>query len=299
MSVKTDSILSRLHYKFKVLSVAFSCFIGITLFFVFSDIMSNFLGSFLRVDPSYTGGEVCGEFVGNNISSDTESDLVHYTVHQPVTNARWQRSAEYWQLVLEYKNAKSASEDFKIYVELDNQKSNDELWDFVVQLTKGEGKVFDRDGSFITAVEYYLLNEGTQIKFRIPLSDKRLQKVLGAKKTYHYIVTDEFSQEMTPLEVTMTPRKKDKKAEAETKAFVKHVKEVYNQSRSAKGAPEAAASDNKPDSNDIDACLLYYGQKIKDNPEDYVNLSNYGAYLAMKGGKWSRRFYENYSSFGC
>ena len=212
---------------------------------------------------------------------------MHYTVHQPVTNARWQRSAEYWQLVLEYKNAESASEDFKIYVGLDNQKNNDELWDFVVQLREGEGKVFDRDGSFITVVEYYLLNDGTQIKFRIPLSDKRLQKVLGAKKTYHYIVTDEFSQEMTPLEVTMTPRKKDKKAEAETKAFVKHVKEVYNQTRSAEGVPEAAASDNKPDANDIDACLLYYGQKIKDNPEDYVNLSNYGAYLAMKGGRSS------------
>lgn len=287
MSEKTLSVSGRIHTKFKILSAAFSCFFGITMFFVFSDIMTNFLGSFLRVDPSYTGGEVCGEFVGNNIFSDTKSDLVHYTVHQPVTNARWQRSAEYWQLVLEYKNAESASEDFKIYIGLDNQKSYDELWDFVVQLTKGEGKVFDRDGNFITAVEYYLLNEGTQIKFRIPLSDKRLQKVLGAKKTYHYIVADEFSKDMTPLEVTMTPRKKDKKAEAETKAFVKHVKEVYNQTRSAEGVPEAAASDNKPDANDIEACLLYYGQKIKDNPEDYVNLSNYGAYLAMKGGRSS------------
>lgn len=287
MSVKTDSILSRLHYKFKVLSVAFSCFIGITLFFVFSDIMTNFLGSFLRVDPSYTGGEVCGEFIGDKISADFNPDLMHYTVHQPVTNARWQQSAEYWQLALEYKNAEAASEDFKIYIGLDNQKSNDALWNFVVQLREGEGNVFDRDGSFITAVEYYLLNDGTQIKFRIPLSDKRLQKVLGAKKTYHYIVTDEFSQEMTALEVTMTPRKKDKKAEAETKVFVKHVKEVYNQSRSAGDSTEAAASDNKPDANDIEACLSYYGQKIKDNPDDYANLSNYGAYLAMRGGRSS------------
>ncbi len=280
--------MNRFHAKFKILSAAFSCFFGITLFFVFSDIMTNFLGSFLRVDPSYTGGEVCGEFIGNNISANAKPELVHYTIHQPVTNARWQRSAEYWQLVLEYKNPVAASEDTRIYIGLDNQKNNDGLWDFEVQLTAGEGKVFGRDGKFITAVEYYLLNDGTQIKFRIPLSDKRLQKVLGAKKTYHYIVTEKLSDEINPLEVTMTARKKDKKAEAETRAYVSHVKDLYYQTHFTVDSEEAADSDNgKPDANDIDACLSYYDQKIKDNSDDYESLSNYGTYLAMKGGRSS------------
>lgn len=289
MSVKTDSILSRLHYKFKVLSVAFSCFIGITLFFVFSDIMTNFLGSFLRVDPSYTGGEVCGEFIGDKISADFNPDLMHYTVHQPVTNARWQQSAEYWQLALEYKNAEAASKDIRIYIGLDNkenQNSKSRLWDYSVNLTSGAGKVYDSDGNFISDLEYYSLNDGSQIKIRIPLSDKRLQKILGAKKTYHYLVSGDFSEEMLPLEVSMTPRKKDRRTEAETKLFVKQVKELYFHTRSV-AEEEVYMDTDKPDSNDIDACLLYYGQKIKDNPEDYVNLSNYGAYLAMKGGKSS------------
>ena len=283
MSVKTDSILSRLHYKFKVLSVAFSCFIGITLFFVFSDIMTNFLGSFLRVDPSYTGGEVCGEFIGDKISADFNPDLMHYTVHQPVTNARWQKSAEYWQLALEYKNAEAASKDIRIYIGLDNkenQNSKSRLWDYSVDLTSGAGKVYDSDGNFISDLEYYSLNDGSQIKIRIPLSDKRLQKILGAKKTYHYLVSGDFSEEMLPLEVTMTPRKKDRRTEAETKLFVKQVKELYFQTRSV-AEEEVYMDTDKPDSNDIDACLLYYCQKIKDNAEDYVNLSNYGAYLAM------------------
>ena len=59
MTFNVKSALSRAHHNFKILSAAFTCFFGIVLFFVFSDIMTNFLGSFLRVDPSYTGGEVC------------------------------------------------------------------------------------------------------------------------------------------------------------------------------------------------------------------------------------------------
>lgn len=280
-----------MRYRLKVLSVAFSCFFGITLFFVFSDIMTNFLGSFLRVDPSYTGGEVCGEFIGDNLSA-SNPELMHYTVHQPVTNARWQKSAEYWQLVLEYKNAPAASKAVRIYIGLDNQNDKNGLFDYEVQLADGKGDVFDKDGNFITSVEYYVLNDGTQIKIRIPLSDKRLHKILGAKKTYHYLTEDASFAEVSPLEVTMTPRKKDKKAEAETKAFVNHVKEVYYQTRYSTDASDSASglenTDNdRPDLNDVDACLLYFGQKIKDNPDDYENLSNYGTYLAMKGGQSS------------
>ena len=199
---------------------------------------------------------------------------MRYTVYQPVTNARWQRSAEYWQLVLEYKNAEAADGSLKILISLENQNQKEKPFDYLVRLENGSGKVFDAEENFITDVEYYALNDGSQIKFRIPLSDKGLQKVLGAKRTYHTIVMEGEPSGVEPLEVTMEPRKKNKKEEAETKAFVNHVKEFYYQTQEA-------------GNNDIDERLSYYGSMIKENPEDYVSLSNYGAYLAMKGGQSS------------
>ena len=46
-------------------------------------------------------------------------DLVRYTVHQPVTNARWQNSADYWQLDIEYKNGPAFVRNIMIYIGLD------------------------------------------------------------------------------------------------------------------------------------------------------------------------------------
>ena len=89
-----------------------------------------------------------------------------------------------------------------IYIGLDNQNQyhgqhqNVQTYDFVVQLKNGAGKVYDREGTLITDVEYYALKDGKKIKFRIPLSDKRLQKILGAKKTSHTVVINSESSDL-------------------------------------------------------------------------------------------------------
>lgn len=280
MNANVKSAFGNIHQKIKILSAAFTCFIGITLFFIFSDVMTNFIGSFLRVDSSYTGGATCAEFVGDAVLVAKDSSLMRYTVHQPVTNARWQKSSEYWQLVLEYRDGKTVSENTNLFIALDNNEGLPAVCDFTVCLNNGEGKIFDKAGQFLSEVEYYTLNNGSLIKIRIPLSDKRLQKILGAKKTYHYIKEAGLSKsESTPLEVTMTAKKQNKKEEAKNQAFVNEVKELYYQSRSQQGG--------EPDFNDTNSALEYYRQKIKENPEDYESLAYYGSWLAMKGGQSS------------
>ncbi len=281
MNAAAKSTFGNIHQKFKILSAAFTCFLGISLFFVFSDVMTNFIGSFLQVDPSYTGGLTCAEFAGDALAAAPQSSLMRYTVHQPVTNARWQKSAEYWQLVLEYKDGKTVSADTNIFIALDNKEVEPAECDFSIRLNKGQGKIFDKEGQFISDLEYYSVNNGSLVKIRIPLRDKRLQRLLGAEKTYHYIKESGLSKSAAlPLEVNMTAKKHNKKEEAKNQAYIKHVKELYYQSRSRQQSQQ-------PDFKDAPSALEYYGQKIRLQPEDYDSLAYYGSWLAMKGGQSS------------
>ena len=123
--------------RIRTIIIALGCFLGISLFFINSSTMTNFLGSFLHVDYSYTGGIVAGDFVDyirdddgagnlrypiNKNFEEGSLDLVRYTVHKPVINARWQNSADYWQLDIEYKNGPAYVRNIMIYISLDNFK---------------------------------------------------------------------------------------------------------------------------------------------------------------------------------
>ena len=266
-----------IRYKLHVLSAAFTCFFGIALFFIFSSTMTSFVGSFLHVHPSYTGGEIAGDFV----SPVEDFNLVRYTVHQPVTNAKWQQNAEYWQLVLEFKDCDAGNQNLIIYIKLTQPESASD-YDIALQLSEGEGKIYDNKGTYLCSTEYYVLNKGSVIKLRIPLQDKKIQKVLGAKKTYHYIVSTTRTA-ASPLEVNMEVRNNSRKEKAENAAYVKHIKELYAESRASASA--ATANADAPSSNDVDACLTYYYHKLKENQNDYISMVNYGMYFAIKGGQ--------------
>lgn len=224
----SNTALKNIRYKWSVLKTVFTCFFGISLFFIFSSIPSNFIGNYLHVDASYIGGLVSADFVdpaGDDIGEGTDYalryplnksftegslDLVRYTVHQPVTNARWQQSAEYWQLSLEYKSGPAIVRNIMIYIDADNIDGGktetlfdsaekvcfdeEHPWDFALWLWGNEGKLYDSNGDFICNTEYYNLKNDTQIKIRIPLRDKRIQKILGAEKTWHYVLTGGYSQ---------------------------------------------------------------------------------------------------------
>lgn len=305
------TVIKKIRYNLKILRIAFVCFFGISLFFIFSSVPQKFIGKFLSVDPSYTGGFVCADFIDdfgddkgaggaqeicyplNKKFEKGSLDLLRYTVHQPVTNARWQQSAEYWQLSLEYKSGPAIVRNIMIYIDADNiaggstnplfdlaeNVSFDENhpWNFAVWICGGEGKLYDSTGAFICNTEYYCLNNETKINIRIPLCDKRVQKILGAKKTYHYILTGATFEKavLFPIEVKMTALKNSKDEKGKNEAYVKYVKKLYEENFNSQNQQNKTTDEN----------LAFYKEKISANPEDFVSLAYYGSYLAVKGGE--------------
>ena len=134
----SKAVLTNIRYKWTVCKAVFCCFFGVSLFFICSSVPSNFIGNFLHVDPSYTGGLVCADFMDpigddngageklelryplNKAFTEGSLDLVRYTVHEPIINAHWQQSPEYWQLALEYKSGPAEVRNIMIYIDADN-----------------------------------------------------------------------------------------------------------------------------------------------------------------------------------
>ena len=272
MSRTMKQTLSVIHYKYKILSAAFTCFLGIAIFFIFSSNLSDLLGNYLHVHPGYTGGEI----VADIITPVENSNLVRYKVHQPVTNAKWQQNAEYWQLVLDFKSGDAFSQNLKIQIALREPSEKSDAYDFEIRVVDGQCKVYDIDGIFICDTEYYSLNDDCQLKLRVPLQNKNLQRVLGVKKTWHTIIDGETK---ATIEVNMAHRKKSRKDKEEINSYVKHIKELYYQNVSDEDGGDA------PDLENVSDCLTYYGEKLKTNPDDYLSLSYYGTSLAIKGGQ--------------
>ncbi len=280
-------------YGLKVARTALVCVLGVPMFFVFSEVPANFIGGFLRVDPSYTGGLVAEEIVDPIGNAGERGGLVRYTVHQPVTGARWQKSAEYWQVVFDFNGAPAKKQE-TVYIAADNMAESARPWNFALKIDGGQGKVYDSKGALICAAEVYPLNGGEQVKARIPLQDKRLQALLGSKKTWHCIElggesggTCKTGGRAAPIEARMAAQKKKNGQADDDEAFVERVKKIYEGAANNSGASDSSATDDGDPMAAINAALQKYEQKIKENPNDYISLANYGSWLAKKGGESS------------
>ena len=191
-NMKIKTALSNFLYKYKLVKISVFSLFGISIFFIFSSDLSDLLGNYLKVHPSFTGGEIAGDFIDasgddygaggdfalryplNNAFKKCSLDIIRYTVHKPVFNARWQQSAEYWQLDIEYKGGNAAVRNSMIYIDLDNVEEgssktlfesaekvcfdSEHKWDFAIMICAENGKVFDSNGNYLCDVEMYLLN---------------------------------------------------------------------------------------------------------------------------------------------
>lgn len=288
--MKLENVKKILH-GCRVAKTALICILGVPMFFVFSEVPANFIGSFLHVDPTYTGGLVAEEIVDPIGNASEEGGLVCYTVHQPVTGARWQKSSEYWQVVFNY-NGAAAQKNSVVYIAADNMARSEQDWNFALKIDGAQGQVYDNDGSYICAAEIYPLNGGEQVKARIPLQDKRLQALLASKKTWHYFdfggAAGGASQasDTAPVEARMVAKKKDKGKDAEDEAFIERVKKMYDAAFNNNGTSDSS-DDGVDPMGAINAALEEYGKKIEQNSNDYISLANYGSWLAKKGGESS------------
>ena len=139
--------------------------VGITLFFVYSNIMERAFQSVakLETDPAFTGGRIAEVFydpVGDDHGFGRlvypshpdfvpgSLDLVRYTVHEPVYNAKWSDLSDYWQLDMAFSAKGNQVRNIRIYIDADgdgngNTLPRDEMaegvtfdpsapWDYVV-----------------------------------------------------------------------------------------------------------------------------------------------------------------------
>ena len=175
--------------KLLTLKNALICFMGIGVFFIISQTIQGYIALFLKVDPSFTGGVPALEFT----NFPESSDIAGYTIFKPVTNARWQKNPDYWQLTFLFKNPEALSKDVQINIDLDNyeaEAAGKNPYDFSLVISDGKGKVFTNNGDFICETENHIMQNNTLLKIRIPLTTKRIMKVLGTKLSKHQILTD-------------------------------------------------------------------------------------------------------------
>lgn len=203
------------------------CILGIPFFFYNSDFLSTLLSNslHLKITPSYIGGEITEDFFddanddngsgilrypSNSEFNEGSLDLVRYTVHKPVYEAKWQQNAEYWQLDLEYKSGPAEVKNIMVYIDIDNDKqgstetlvegaenvtfTEEHPWDFAIHICNEKGKVYNSKKEFLCNTELSNLKDGKQLLVRIPLQKKELQKIYTSKKTYHYVLTSGYSE---------------------------------------------------------------------------------------------------------
>ena len=233
-----------IYYLGATLTLLISVF-GISLFFYSSSFLSTLLAQslHLHVAPSFIGGEIAQDFfddAGDDSGSDIlvypsntafkegSLDLVRYTVHKPVFDAKWQAHPEYWQIDLEYKSGPASVRTIMIYIDADGDRSGSTKtlydcsmnngipgaencmfdsahpWDYAIQICDDEGKVYaaQKDKSttgtpavqFICNTELSFAKNDKEVNIRIPLENKQLQKIYTAKTTYHYVLTGGFSK---------------------------------------------------------------------------------------------------------
>lgn len=188
----------------------------------------------LRVEPSFTGGEKMAVFLdpaGDDSGSGTlvyprnelwqkdgVLDLVRYTVHFPVINAKWGSLPDYWQLDFTFAsldNAPGGRLGFSypvIHVYLDimpggsaeTLESRAELavfpeeyaWDFVLHIDgfSEYGKITSYDGKYQSPLLVIPDHQRNTIIARIPLEKNGILSVIDMPETRHYVLVGAYNQ---------------------------------------------------------------------------------------------------------
>lgn len=255
-----------------------SCFFGIPMFFIGSNFLSDLLASTgkLKVDPSFTGGKVARDFIDE---LDEGKKLRRYTVYQPVYDARWQQNPDYWQIEQTYDMDARKFSNIKVFLE-DNENNR-----YKLVISNDESWIEDLDLARSFGCETYFSRDGKSIKTRIPLEDRKLQKLYVVDTTCHRIYADESEQ--TSVRVKMKEEVKNK----DIKENIKRIKNAYCEMKEKiRGKPghfENAELD--------EAYLLFENgrydeaesafKKILDSDSDSIPANAYyGSCVAIRGG---------------
>jgi len=193
---------------------------GITFAFIYSDIIERSFQSIAKLEtaPAFTGGRVVEVFY-DTVGDDHgfgglqypshpdfvpgSLDLVRYTVHEPVYNAKWSDLPDYWQLDLSFSAKGNQVRNIRIYIDADGDGKGknvprDEMaegitfdpsapWDYVVAVQGLKGSLFSADGKFSVPLFVISRNHDKDLVIRIPLSDRRLNGLFTVNRTAQYV----------------------------------------------------------------------------------------------------------------
>jgi tetratricopeptide (TPR) repeat protein len=201
--------------------IAAVALVGVTSYMMYYDIIGRTLQSVLRLktDPAFIGGEVAAVFydpVGDDhgfggltypVHKDFTPgslDLVRYTVHQPVFNARWSDLPDYWQLDLAFSAPSENCRNIRIYIDADgdgkgSKVTKDELaegvefnssfpWDFVLSVRNDSGILESQDGTISVPLTVMPSRSRKELTVRVPLADRNLQRLYLVPETRHYVL---------------------------------------------------------------------------------------------------------------
>lgn len=293
---------------------AFGCFFGITCFFKYDDFLSKLLSDStqMKIRPSYIGGEIADDFFKAEPNDDPavrETELIRYTVHQPVYDAKWQQNPEYWQLDMEFKNSNPYRRNLLVEFFLDGRNE----YDYAMWIYNDTGKIFNSADQFICNTETYILNDGQKIMVRIPLAEKSLQKIFTARITEHSVfisdlTDDDFYNNMMPskefssykeIAAPMTVAMNQKKNAAVDEELIEKIISEYNRMNANEiKKVEYAHSDKsvKDYQSKKNLALLAFEAGETENAEkifselmkqkdDAQATAYYGSCIAIRGGK--------------
>lgn len=264
--------------------VALSCVVGIPMFFIGDDFLSDVVakGFNLKVSPGFTGGELARDFIDE---LEEDKSLVRYTVYQPVYNAVWQQNPDYWQIEQTYNL--NAGKPEKIRVQIEDEKSNG----YELVIIGDDAFVCDAHGNFICRCENYFLEGGRKIKTRIPLADKRLQEFYTAVKTWHRIYAGDDAALSDEAILSVSVNMKEKGDKKNMKEAIEKIKECYYEKKE-----EQLSAMQLPEGTEIEkayACFCrgeygkaesMYKKILEDESENPLANAYYGSCLAIRGG---------------
>lgn len=206
--------------------IALSLFIGVPLFLLNYEVMSNALQYVFKVknDSSFSGGKVaavCYDPVGddfgygellypaNNVSPGS-LDLVRYTVHQPVLFSRGPGWRSYWQLDFSFR-APGTGRNIKVYFgefDAENGSASTQVefaenveftpsapWQFVLSIRDDSGIIESYDRSFKRNLKVFSSRSGTDIYARISLADTELKFLKTLPSLNQYVLVGAFDSE--------------------------------------------------------------------------------------------------------
>ena len=269
--------------------ISLMCFFGIALFFFNSKMFDNFVakGLHLKLTPSLIGGEIANEYF-------YDGELVQYTIHKPVSEAKWQRYSEYWQLDMVFKKPLSPQDKAAVYIDIDGDGkgsltplSGDFLgdlglldgdsqfdaahpWDYCAVASADGAKVYDAAGAAVSDIQANFLDGRKKLAIRIPLQDQGLQKAYLNKSAYHYIAAPK-----TFVAQAVDMNAGDSLSKEQMEELIKQ----------AKARAPSFNSDTERQFSSTDQKISYYQNLSEQNPGDLVALAKLGSAVATKGGE--------------